>query len=461
MRARMPEPDPDGTPRPAIDRIPRLGPNSARLALLGAAATVAVVLFATFARQQGVAKANTIWAEDGRDFVECPYLSRAPLSCLVRPYAGYLHTVPRIGGLIASELPPTQLPLVLTTLAALVAAAAGLAIFLAVRGASGSIGAGIVAGTAIALTDQAGREVSGNLTNLHWILLVAAAVVIVSTWLGHRPSWLEITIVGACALSSAFAPLLPVLAGVAAALGAARSRLLLAVSLVGAGLQVLVTLAQPRHPVTGPIPGLGAILGHWWTDVIVHGNFGTYLEPPGWTVAAGLLTTLAVLVAVRLTTSRRPSDATAQPRLAGPLAFVIVAVALVAVGAAVFLASIVLNRQILPRYGYVPAVMIVEALALAVGGAGLLAPPAADRVTSGLRVLCRLALPAAALLLVIGFGRSFSLVARASNGPAFASELARGRAACADGGVDVEVPISPSTRPPIWFVAIPCARLGP
>ena len=75
-----------------------------RVLLIAIVAAALLVFVATLARQTGVPKTSTIWAEDGSVFLQCAY-DRSFLDCLVTPYQGYLQLLPRLGGAIASLAP--------------------------------------------------------------------------------------------------------------------------------------------------------------------------------------------------------------------------------------------------------------------------------------------------------------------------------------------------------------------
>ena len=51
---------------------------------------------------------NTLWAEDGRNFIQ-DAVNHGPLASLAIPYAGYLHTIPRlIAAVTVSFVPVPQ-----------------------------------------------------------------------------------------------------------------------------------------------------------------------------------------------------------------------------------------------------------------------------------------------------------------------------------------------------------------
>src|SRR5438445_6711308 len=86
-------------------------------------AVALVAGLATVARQQGIPRYRTIWAEDGAVFAQCAY-DDSLVGCLATPYDAWIHTVPRVLASVATALPPATLSYALTALAALVTIAA-------------------------------------------------------------------------------------------------------------------------------------------------------------------------------------------------------------------------------------------------------------------------------------------------------------------------------------------------
>lgn len=432
----------------------RVAAGTAPLAAAGIAA------FATFARQDGIAKARTVWAEDGPIFAECAYFDPAPIRCVVRPYQGSLFVVPRLGALVAAAVPPASLSLALTAVAALVVAICALAVARAIARTTGSPSSGLMGGAALALVHQAGVEVGGNLTNLHWILLAAAVVLLVAAWLARHASVLDTAIVVLAALSSAFAPLLAILTAVGAWLGMARGRILLVLTSLAALAQVATNFAFPRSASSAPHLGLAASARAYTTEVVARGTFGGLAVPPDWIVAAGVGWVLALLLLAGQTSGRVPSEEISAPRKpsASPSRGIVATLALVGTGAVVFGSSLVVNRWLNPRYGYVPSVLDVEALVLAAAWLRL----ARDKTTGPglLRGLAYATLPVVLAVLTLGFVRSFHIRARASNGPDYVATYEMTRGKCATGSSLIEMAISPRLKIPKWRVRVPCSRVA-
>ena len=412
-------------------------------------AAAAVALTAVFLRQEGVPKAFTIWAEDGQVFANCAFRDPTQLTCLGEVYGGYFHTVPRLGAALASVLPPVLLPVWLTLAAAIVTAACAALVARVVVDLSGSRVSGVLAGASLALTYHAGREVGGNLANLHWILLVAAVVVLVAGWIGRRPQAADIGLVAAAAFSSAFAPLLVGLAVPALLRRQPGSRPVFALTALATVMQVGASVAHPRNePVQRMIDG-SAFAEYAWSQIVGRGAFGGHAFPLDAAVWFGLVVVGAVLASLAFR-SRAPEVA-AKRALAA-------VVALTAIGLAIATASVVLNNFLGPRYAYVPATLAVIALVLGSARAStlLIGDP---RLPFVARTLGRGLTALVSVGLIAGFALSFRLEARASGGPDVLAEYRAASAACRAGEDQIRLVTAPDPASGRWSVTVPCDRV--
>jgi len=419
-----------------------------RLAML--AGVVAIVLAATFLRQTGVPKADTIWAEDGKIFAQCAYDEPLP-ACLLTPYEGYLHTVPRLAAIVAPLGDPASLPFRLVLVAGLLAAIAAALAARAIADATSSPAAGLLAGAGLVLGYSAGLEVSGNLTNVHWILFAASAAVIVASWVGRPPRLPDLVLLAGTAVTSVFGPLLAALAVVAVGRRTQGARRMLAVVLTASAIQVVAMLVAVRSPVLRPPLTPWQFLVGTWRMAVDAGVFGPGHVP--WNIAVWVLVAMLALVL---------SLVGGEPRAWTARAISVAAVvALPATGLVVFGTTVLVNHSTRQgRYGYEPTALVVVAIALA-GGL------AAGRL-SGRRPFARLRLPdpigrvtAGSLLTTvilvlfgIGFASTFHARSYASSGPDASVEIRRAAPRCATGTSAVEVRVSPVDAP--WFVVIPC-----
>ena len=417
--------------------------------------TGAVVFVATLTRQLGIPKSHTLWAEDGAVFMRCAYFDPAPLSCLLQPYAGYVHVIPRLGALTASFASPAELSVAVGVLAALMAAFAALVTCRAIYEATGSIAAGLLGGGALALVYQAGREVGGEMANAHLTYFVASVVVITTGWLGRPVGRLDLALVALYGLSSAFAPLLVPLAIVTALLRASRWRAIIAIVVVAALLQVTVAVLMPRAEAPREVGSLVAYLDGY-LDVIRSGPFGGLRVPSDRLVAVGIAVVLAVLAACWLLRDRAPGGGPGRP---SPIRAIGVVAACVGAGIVAFIISVFVNGQANPRYAYIPSALAVEALLIGAAMAAIVPPPDGGLIRRGVRVACLLAVPTASVVLLVGFTRSFFLESRASGGPDYIAGYEAAIPACRDGATSIIVRISPFPASSDWFVTIPCDRV--
>ncbi|HEY4753017.1 MAG TPA: hypothetical protein VIH37_07005 [Candidatus Limnocylindrales bacterium] len=441
---------------------------------------VAVVILATFYRQAGVPKRATIWAEDGTTFTQCAF-DRPLLDCLATPYQGYLHTVPRIGASIAALGVADQLPFRLTLTAALVAALASALAALAVMDVTGSWVAGVAVGTSTALVYEAGIEVSGNLANLHWILLATSATILIGAWLGRRPGWADLILIGLTCLTSALGPALAAIAAIPVLQRRAGARETLAIIALCSVPQVLTEATAVRQSGLGVLTLDGVSAGA--TDLLMSGWFG-----PGLAWLNLVVPMLLVIVVgwqvrtiwvARSERARETSSAAAHEvgldlawgsaapvegasaRVSRLKLELTATVALIVIGLAVWLVDVLVNRTVNPRYEYAPSVLLVVALMLA---QALVARDSAGRVLAaqtGRRRIPRatIALLITAAVLATGFFASFRVVARASKGPNVLHELVAASARCAAPTDRVTIGVSP--RGGRFTLAVPCSKIGP
>ncbi|WP_182046795.1 hypothetical protein [Curtobacterium sp. ME26] len=160
-----------------------------------AAALVVAVLAATLAWYRlGPVARGTAWAEDAGVFLR-ERLQYGFEGTLLRPYAGYLHVVPRLVVDVAVSRPVEQYAL---TVSALSCAAVGLVaagVFVLAREVVPAWPLRLVLAAVPVVVPVVPYEVSGNAANLHWFALVVAP------WLfAHRArSWWSAAVVAVAA----------------------------------------------------------------------------------------------------------------------------------------------------------------------------------------------------------------------------------------------------------------------
>jgi hypothetical protein len=432
------------------------------MAVLGAPLLAAFVAFVgAVARQTGVPRYRTVWAEDGAQFGQCPLLDPNPLTCLVRPYDGWVHIVPRTLGWLAASLPLEWFSYTATALAALVLAGCAFLVARAVAGASGSLVAGAIAGMSLALVLPAGLEVTGNITNLPWILYVASLAVLCCAIVGRPLDRLDVALLVATLASTPFGFLLVGLLGIIAWLRRTDRgpRLLLATAGVIALIQAGMGYVAPRNAIPETQVTLTWPVG-WLNDLLfVRGPFGTGGIVPGPTV--GVLA-IAMVIAVAWqgfrSRTRVLGNERSAPWWAGAVALITFGLAC----AAVFAASSYLNRHTVPRYEYIPAAGAVIALML---GAALVLREVRWSLVLGRHSISAQTVGVGVLAIVVGLGfaTTFRVMTGASTGPSFPAAFRSATTACAGTAGVVEVPISPRPARNVrtrWVMLIPCARVG-
>jgi hypothetical protein len=441
-------------------------PPRRRIVDLGTRSTLAVALFAAaiaalgaVARQQGVPRYRTIWAEDGGLFAQCPMLEPSPLTCVVTPYDGWLHLVPRLLGWAADVAPPSLLSYTLTGLAALALAGCAFLVARAVTGASDSAIAGLVAGISVALVYPAGAEVAGNITNLPWAMFAASAVIVICSMLGRPMDGLDAAFLLLTLASSPFGLLIGALVAMAWLI---RRRVhvrpwLVVVGAAIVGVQLAVSRVSPRNAIPDLPVTLASPIGWLWDLLFVKGPFGGRGLIPGWLVGVA---TVVVLVLLIWKIYRSAPNGTQSGRRLARWSPLLAIGALAATASAVFGASTYLNQHVAARYEYVPAVALVVALPL---GVALLARSwtrsfgVAGRKVRGSSVAVALS----AVVVLVGFATTFRVTTGASPGPSYPAEFREAIRACAGGVGSATVPISPLPTGSItrlWQIQIPCDR---
>ncbi|PYY40853.1 hypothetical protein DEJ32_05675 [Curtobacterium sp. MCPF17_046] len=193
---------------------------------------------------------NTLWAEDGKVFLEEQYrLGFA--GALFHDYAGYLHVVPRILVAVASGVAPIdRFAVTVSVLCVVVTAAVGAAVWVLTAGVLRSVVARLLLALVPALVPLGPMEIQANAANLHWFLMFLMPFAL----LAPVRSWVRGILLGVATLLAglteiqivAFFPLFFV--GI-------RNRYrwpIIAGSLIGGAAQVITTLTHPRAAPTVP-----------------------------------------------------------------------------------------------------------------------------------------------------------------------------------------------------------------
>jgi hypothetical protein len=201
---------------------------------------------------------DTLWAEDGRNFIQSA-LNQGPVFSLFDPYAGYLHTLPRIIASLTVVLTPvTMYAYAITAGACIATGGAAAVVFVCSRDAVAWMPGRFAIAALTVLAPLEPREVLGTAANLHSIMLWMMFWMLL-----YRPrSRTGSILLGVAALLAAATEiqclfLLPLL------LWGLRDRRrwpLRTGLLLGLAAQVLTTVVWPRaQPGNSPV-GVGSIL---------------------------------------------------------------------------------------------------------------------------------------------------------------------------------------------------------
>jgi hypothetical protein len=193
-------------------------------------------------------------------------------------------------------------------------------------------------------------------------------------------------------------------------------------------------------------------------DVVLHGPFGPEFGKLGLLVTVGI--GAVVVVAIAWAALERPTTA-ARPGTRPGVTTIVVTIGLAVSAVGLFLVIAELQQQIIPRYTYVPAALLVGGLPLIAGRLGRDAsdrPAPAAKAEIWLRRLAGAALPITAVLLTVGFVVSFRQSTRESPGPDVVAAYRAAAPTCAAPGAQaIVLPISPINAG--WYVTIPCERV--
>lgn len=437
----------------------RLVPDAAKLPRdrRSVAVTLLVLIALTacsLARQGGAGALDTLWAEDGTTFLQ-ELRDDGLAATLLRPYAGYVHLLPRLLIAAVGWLPVPALAAGVALVAAFTTAALALVVVAAARPYVATPVLRWALGAAVVLTPVAGLEVLNTVALLQWPL--TAAAVWVALW---RPQVASERVLAAVVLilALASAPLalvvVPLLIARAVLERDWSARAAPLAGLLAGALQVGVLLTAAQQPAEGPAGSPAALLALWSERVAVHGVVGVRGAELLWPVLDALLPGLVVVVlAVALVAGAR--------RLVPERRLLVAALAATSVIA--FCASVTLRGVTAglawpidvavgsgSRYAVAPVLLLLGALAVAADGV------VADRVAVRRRSVVLLGL---SFLLVTALV-DLRLTNGRARGPAWSDAVAAARADCGDGRREVAVPHAPPDPPGRWRIVVDCATLS-
>jgi hypothetical protein len=414
---------------------------------------------------------DTLWAEDGRTFLQGALSSNSP-AMLFAPYAGYLHLLPRIIAALTVQFVPVSLYAQAMTAGSCIAAGVMAAIvYVCSADVVRWMPARIVIALLTVLAPLAPREVLGNAANLHSLVMWT-----VFWMLLYRPrTRLGSYLLGCAALIGALTEiqlifLLPL------ALLRVRDRASLWTRvgwLVGVLAQLSVTVLWPRSPGVGPaisMPSLayGFVINSVLPVWIPQNSIGRAIVWGGPLLVVALCVPFAVALYLGLRYGTRAQR--------------VAALALVGAAALVYAGSVLenphpyynyaslgasaLRTPWLTRYGVVPSMMLCALIPLAVdvllarrrqaqrfeprmpaGSAGRTLGGPAARVVA-----------ASVVVALVGclLAQFVPQETRRSGGPAWQPQIAALRETCERLPDNALIRVNETLG---WQVAIPCARI--
>jgi hypothetical protein len=398
-------------------------------------------------RQPGVSLLDSIWAEDGRVFLQ-DQLGSPITDTVARPYNGYMHLAPRAIALLVAHLPIENAAWWLTVSSA--AAISLLASFVyhasAVLLPSPWQRATLVA---FMVLPAVASETFGNVANLHWYLMFAAfwAVLFEPRTLGMTSAGVAVVVIAA--LSDPLTALLLPLALVVAYLRRSRrnfsvgSGLLLATALQGL---VVLGANRPRGPFPDSVIDVAAIFGARVGGGLLLGDrfLGLIWLRIEWLLplAGSMIIGIAVVLGLTRTQGQRRLAAVAATTYA--IAFFLVPLSMRGIGA-ITLHSGQLMPLGLSRYMLIPSLLLLSVVLA--GRKGMERSPT---------VPYDYILIAWIVIVVIS---NYPIVQR-NNGPSWTEGLAAASEACSTSAVSasrvlISPRIMPSEESP-WYVDLPC-----
>lgn len=396
---------------------------------------------------------DTFWAEDGRTFVSAATLGGP--SVLFQPYAGYLHTVPRLAAAFVVLLPVSWWALATTAVACAVAGGLAVVVFVCTRDVVTWLPARIFIAGLTVLAPFAPREVLGNLANLHSLFLWTLFWIVLAR---PRTRWGAIAL-SAVALLGALTEIQAVLLLPLLLLFPSRERrvwIVRAGLLAGVLVQLVVTLGWPRAQNTNPgVDPLSVAYGYLINAVMPLGvsqaQLGHVLAVSGPALGIGIL---AVILAAAWYVAVRGSRAQRRLVLAALCGSVLLSVASVEANPNSFydyahLTSAEQQTVWLTRYGVVPSMLLA-----------LILPVAATVALARHPVRPRSAwwiVSAAGLSAVLILTQLAPQWTRRSNGPEWRPQIAAAAAQCRR---DDDLAFVNLRETISWKVSVPCRDLA-
>lgn len=428
------------------------GANRKRLRLRSTAAFVAVAVVAGILLwlRLPAGVRDTMWAEDGAYFLEGA--SRFGLGRLFVPYAGYLQFVPTVIAAIVVHL-PVSLWAVGMTAGACVASGLCAAVVFACSGAviRPLVPRLLVAGVTV-LLPLGPRDVFGNPTNIHTVLIWTLFWILMAQPRGRRVG-IALSVVGlVCALSEIQTAFLLPLVVWRLVRGRGSDRWLAVGPAVGIAAQVVATVIAPRGANHNPhVSAQSIVIGYLLNGIVPLASpissIGRVASSGG-LVIAGLVVAAVIVAAAALwhRLETRSRIALVGALTLGPLVYA----ASVYVNPAPYydyahLSPSALDHAWITRYGVAPGMFFLAAVVIVASTwQPRSLPPVASLAVLTIVTIC----------LTAFFVPTWT---RRSDGPLWSAQVAAAAERCETPGVK-SVPVRQTLG---WLVPVDCSRLTP
>lgn len=391
---------------------------------------------------------ETVWAEDGREFLGRQAAAGLWDSLFV-PYTGYLQVLPRIVTALAAQLDLSLYAAAVTALCCLIVGGVTAAVYVFSGSVVQAQWARLLLASITVFAPMAPTEVLGNSANLHWYLLW------LTPWLLlYRPrSWAAAALAAVIGLVAGLTEIQMIvfLPLVLVAWRDRRAMLVRAGVLVGLAAQLVCTLVAPReippelpNTLMDELVGYAAlpVLGSAHTDA---GAIGVWIANQGTLVVAALSVLLVALAALAIGLGTGESRILATALLAG--SFVLWATAGLVNPSQRFAVFTADDWPALhpTRYAVVPSMLFLACLVLT---AAALAER--RRSTPGAVVVAALVVVALTTNLNVEYSERQA-------GPSWPTAISNARQVCA---TDASTPVTVITAPWTWSVVLDCATIS-
>jgi hypothetical protein len=395
----------------------------------------------------GRSRFDHVWAEDGARFLYDA--NTIPLwRVLTEPYvdSGYLHTIPRLGAELASQLPLSWAAATIAITAAMLRAGVALVVFTTSGGVLRSRTLRVALAALVVVAPVGNAEAINNLTNFHWFAFFGAFWLL---WWRPAARWqVALATVGLflAVTSSALVVTLAPLALVRFALPGWRQRIITLGYFLGLVIQGTTMLRTPRidhfnMPVDLKAAAMGALSRVPLVTFTGSEDIGRYYQHFGYWPFVGALAVILALALVAFRWGGAPRAAL----VAVALAYAVLAIWLSLSqnwhwSAELLQPGVVLDGQ---RYSVVPCLMLLAVLAI-----GLDRIPKAGWRRAGMAVM--------AVVLLTGIVRQLPMsTGRLTGVPTWEQSVLTAKLECARGASEGVLQLEP-TAPANWTFDLPC-----